>query len=84
MQQLLTGEKIIQTQRDAPQNHRIPNWPELSVRNVYPVATRLPGVLERLPDEWTGNLRTDKNFFWCTVRAQHPRWVMALVNDCTA
>jgi len=37
IQQLLTNEKIIQTQRDVPEDPHIPNWPELAVRKVWPM-----------------------------------------------
>ena len=83
MQQLLQGEKIIQEQGSTPENPEVPNWPELAVRKVFPHAIRLPGVQDRLPDEWNGGLRTDKKFFWCTVVGQHPAWVKQLVDNCT-
>ena len=83
MQQLLQQVKIMQFQRDTPQNAKVPNWPELAVHKVWEHATRLPGVRPRLPDEWTGGRRTDKGFFWSTVIGQHPEWVQHLVNDCT-
>ena len=83
MQQLLQQLKIMQLQGETPENVRIPPWPELAVRAVWPHAIRMPGVRERLPDEWTGNLRTDKKFFWATVVGQHQEWVARLVDDCT-
>ena len=83
MHQLLQEEKTMQYQTDVPVHPNIPTWPELSVRAVWPEAIQLPGVRERLPDEWTGNLRTDRHFFWCTLIGQHSEWVAALVNDCT-
>ena len=83
MHQLLLGEKVIQTQSEVPQNLQIPNWPELAVRKVFPEAIQLPGVAERLPNEWTGNMRTDRNFFWSTVVGQHERWVSMLLDNCT-
>ena len=69
--------------REAPENFTIPNWPELAVHKVWEHATQLPGISERLPEEWTGGRRTDKKFFWWTVLAQHPEWVQDLVNNCT-
>ena len=83
MQQLLQQLKIMQYQRGTPQNTKVPNWPELAVHKVWPHAIRLPGVRERLPDEWTGGRRTDKGFFWDTVLGQHEAWVKTLVNNCT-
>ena len=83
MQQLLQRVKIMQHQREVPQNVKIPNWPELAVHRVWPHALRLPGVLERLPNEWNGGHRTDKGFFWSTMAGQHPDWVQHLINDCT-
>ena len=74
----------MQTKKEAPENITMKNWPELAVRKVWPFAIRLPGVRERLPAEWTGGLRTDKNFFWSTLIGQHEEWVKALVNNCTA
>ena len=73
----------MQYQHDTPQNVKIPNWPELAVHRVWAHARRLPGVLERLPDEWMGGRRTDKGFFWSTVAGQHPDWVQHLNDDCT-
>ena len=73
----------MQYQHDTPQNVKIPNWPELAVHRVWEHARKLPGVLERLPDEWRGGRRTDKGFFWSTVAGQHPDWVQHLIDDCT-
>ena len=83
LHQLLLEEKVVQTQSEVPTSINVPNWPELAVRKVWPFAIQLPGVAERLPDEWTGNLRTDRTFFWGTLIGQHRRWVADLVNDCT-
>ena len=60
----------------------IPPWPELALRRVWPEALKLPGIRERLPDEWRGDARTDRRFFWCTLFGQHKRWVQDLLKDC--
>ena len=73
----------MQFAREVPQNVKMSNWPELAVHKVWRHAVRLPGITERLPDEWDGGRRTDKAFFWSTVIGQHPDWVQRLVNDCT-
>ena len=83
LQQCLQGVKTMQTAKEVPDSVHIPVWPELAVKKVWPHAIRLPGVAERLPDEWDGGTRTDKKFFWGTVLAQHDEWVSSLVNDCT-
>ena len=73
----------MQYQNEVPVNPAVPPWPELSVRRVWDEALLLPGIRERLPDEWGGGVRTDRHFFWCTLIGQHAGWVSALVNDCT-
>ena len=75
VQQLLTEEKAMQTQIEVPVMATIPPWPELALRKVWPEALQLPGIRERLPDEWTGGARTDRRYFWITLIGQHKRWV---------
>ena len=76
------GEKVMMTKREAPENFKMPTWPELAVHKVWEHAYQLPGVSDRLPDEYNGGRRTDKQFFWKVVIGQHEAWVSALVNDC--
>ena len=73
----------MQFSREVPENTRVPLWPELAVHKVWDHAIRLPGIKERLPDEWDGGRRTDKTFFWSTVIGQHDAWVQQLIDDCT-
>ena len=75
LQQLLTEEKAMQTQIEVPPMAAIPPWPELALRKVWPEALQLPGIRERLPDEWSGGSRTDRRYFWSTLIGQHKRWV---------
>ena len=75
-------EKIMLGKREAPENFTIPNWPELAVHKVWAHAIRMPGVRERLPNEYDGGRRTDKKFFWKVLVSQHETWVMALINNC--
>ena len=74
---------MAQFTNEVPENIKVPLWPELAVHKVWPQAIRLPGVLQRLPDEWDGGRRTDKQFFWTTVIGQHEDWVLDLIDNCT-
>ena len=58
-------------------------WPELAVKNIYPVAIRLPNVADYLPDK-TGSEEherlPERDFFWKIMFALHPdqveQWIM--------
>ena len=53
---------------------KVPNWPELAVKNAYEHAVKLPGVLEYLPEPQgtEENLRLpERDFFWKVLIALH-------------
>ena len=82
IQQLLQGVKVMQKQNEAAEDPDVPNWPELAVHKVWKHAEKLPGLLDRLPDEWQGGRRTDRQFFWASLIAIHEGWAMNLIDNC--
>ena len=74
LQAILQGKKKAVKQSLVPAR-KVPNWPELSVKNLYREAILLANVADYLPDP-TGteeNLRLpERDFFWKILSALHP------------
>ena len=82
LQQILGGDKQVLRSDQVAQKLNVPNWPELSVRKVWPMAIRFPLFKTRTPDEWYGNLRTDRQFFWTILFSVSDSFVIRLVDNC--
>ena len=42
----------------------------------------LPNFRAHMPDEWTGNSKTERTFFWDILVTLAPEYVEELVLDC--
>ena len=60
----------------------MPLWPELAVHRIWIEARQLPGFLDHMPDEWTGNSKTERPFFWSVLITLAPDYVEQLIIDC--
>ena len=81
MQQILSNEKSFFWQRHV-KHLRIPLWPELSVQRIWEQAVRLGNFRAYMPDEWNGNSKTERTFFWDILTTLAPEYVEELVKDC--
>ena len=61
---------------------RIPIWPELAVSRIWPQAILLQNFRAHMPDDWTGNNKTERTFFWDVLVTLAPEYVEELVLDC--
>lgn len=57
----------------------IPCWPELAVKKIWPLAIRLPGFVDYMPDEYEGGRRVDRTFFWGVLGTLNAEFVQHLV-----
>ena len=62
----------------------VPNWPELAMKKVWPMMIKFQVFRLRVPDEWDGGLRTDRNFAWAILYSVSEEFVVELVKDCRA
>ena len=61
---------------------RVPEWPELSIRLVMPVALTVPGLREHLPLEWADRPdKVDRQFFWDVLSTLDHSFALALIAD---
>ena len=79
----MSGQKKVLKQSDVP-SRKIPNWPQLSVKDIYPQATKLhPELLDYLPDP-TGKKKErlpERVFFYRVFYKLFPETVEQLVKD---
>ena len=68
--------------KDVPVNLYIPTWPELAVRNIWPLAIKFTEFRKRVPDTWDGGNRTDREFFWNILFYVSEDFVFKIVEDC--
>jgi len=62
---------------------RVPSWPELSVKNIWPVVSGLPNLQDYFPDNFDPySPRVDRRFFWGIIGAVYPGLIKDLVEDC--
>ena len=61
----------------------MPHWPQLSVRECYPLAIKeLPGLVDYLPDPWgKDNRLPEREFFWKVMYALYPEQTEQYVRD---
>ena len=64
---------------------KVPPWPELGVKNMWPTLKAIPNVEKYLPDSWLQNglKRCDRKFLWQVVGFLDPVFVNVLIKDCT-
>ena len=61
----------------------MPKWPEMSVAKMWKVAVQaVPDFLEYMPDDFNGDHRTERKFFWGVFYAKNSELVERLVEDC--
>jgi len=60
----------------------IPHWPELGLKQMWPIAHTVPGLPDYLPSDWTlANNKIERRFFWVIFSTMAPDYVGDLVND---
>lgn len=77
----MSGNKKVLKQKEVPAR-KMPNWPQLAVKIIYPQAIeKHPDLLEYLPDP-TGKTETrlpERDFFYKVYFKLHPEWVEDLL-----
>jgi hypothetical protein len=83
IQDVLSGKKKVLRQKEVPAR-KMPNWPQLAVKIIYPQAIeKHPDLLEYLPDP-TGKTETrlpERDFFYKVYFKLHPDVVEELVKQ---
>ena len=70
-------------QRDVNHAYKVPAWPELAVKMIWPYAVQFPDFRTYIPDEWEGGIRGDRPFFYTILQTIAPEYVSALINQCS-
>ena len=60
----------------------IPLWPELAVARQWPQAIQLEHFQAHMPDEWRGDNKTERPFFYAVLASLAPDYVQELIKDC--
>ena len=61
----------------------VPLWPELSVGKMFDLAMgHVKGFARYMPDEWVGDKRTDRNYFWGVFYTLNPGLIKEIISDC--
>ena len=70
LQDILTDRKKYLSKKDVPQV-TVPNWPELSLKKVWPKVRDLPTVQDYLPEEMdpSNPAKADRDFVWGILSA---------------
>ena len=64
-------------------HYEIPKWTELSVEKMWPVAVNgIKDFMKYMPDNFKGDHKTDRSFFWGVFYSLNPAFVEELVEDC--
>jgi hypothetical protein len=63
--------------------YEVPKWPELSVGKMFDLAmSNVKGFSRYMPDEYIGDAKTDRGFFWGVFITLNPDLVREIVADC--
>ena len=61
---------------------RVPEWPEVSIRLVMPVALEVPRLRQYLPESWPDRPdKVDRQFFWDVLATLDRQFVVDLLAD---
>ena len=83
MQQILSNQKRFLWQRQV-KHLKVPLWPELSVQRIWQQAQHLENFGAHMPDEWNGNSKTERTFFWDVLCSLAPEYVEELIQRLPA
>jgi len=81
LQQIMSTEKKF-FKKSETFNAVIPNWPELSVKRIWPEAIKHKDFLLYLPDNWLQDKKTERAFFWTILATLQPDYCLHLIDDC--
>ena len=81
LQQIMSTEKKY-FKKSEVFNAIVPNWPELSVKRIWVEAVKHRDFLLYLPDNWTQDKKTERNFFWSILATLQPDYCLHLIDDC--
>ena len=82
LQDILSARKLF-LRTTQVKNVRIPAWPELAVKRIWPEAMELKAFRHYMPSEWTAtNRRTERSFFYGVLTTLAVQFVEDLVHDC--
>ena len=61
---------------------RVPEWPEIGIRQIMPLALTVPRFRQYLPDGWPDRPeKVDRQFFWNVLATLDQPFVLALIED---
>jgi hypothetical protein len=63
-------------------NLKVPCWPELATAKIWRQAIQFPGFRDYMPDNWCGDVRTERPFFYGVLTTLCPDFVTTLIKDC--
>jgi hypothetical protein len=82
LHQILSEEKEV-LRKNQVSIYEVPKWPELSVGKMFDLAmSHVKGFSRYMPDEYIGDARTDRCFFWGIFITLNPALVEEIVADC--
>ncbi len=81
MQQILANQKSF-FHKNQVRQLRIPMWPELAVSRIWGEAAQLPNFRAHMPDEWNGNSKTERTFFYAILVTLAPGYAEQVILDC--
>ena len=81
LQQIMAEEKLFFRETEI-KSLNVPLWPELSVKRIFPAAERIIRFGRYIPDDWTADKKTERNFFWSILITIAPEFVEQIVTDC--
>jgi hypothetical protein len=80
LHQLSCGEKLAIDQFQV-KRITIPKLPELAVHVQWEEALKLDGFLKYMPDEYSGNSRTPRDFFYTVLSTLAPMYIKVLLTN---
>ena len=83
LQQIMQDEKCaIEAAHCA--DMKVPKYPELGMKKMWPVLQTIPGILKYIPDNWLerGMKRVDRQYVWKVVCFLDNKFVFDLIKDC--
>ena len=61
---------------------RVPEWPEIGIRQIMPVALTVPHFRQYLPESWPERPdKVDRQFFWDVLATLDQQFVLSLIED---
>jgi hypothetical protein len=75
----LSGEKKVLNQMDVVR-YEVPKLPELAMTQQWPEAIQWDVFRQHMPDEYCGDAKTPRDFFWSVFATLAPLYVSTLVD----